>query len=133
MFHPDGKESWCGWKQVQGGVKEHHSVIPEAVAKVIKPVYVQLAAFLAAAHFNNSAITELAVLREAGCEEGDFTRQHLIREDSERVSKSQNKVTEVKKRRNKTQRRYRKGQEERILALPMSGEDSNGDESIEVH
>ena len=63
------------------------------------------------AHFNNGAISLLAVLREMGCEEGKLTEHHLKREDAQRVKKAARKSQEDEKKRRKKRRRR---EEERL-------------------
>ena len=159
MYCPPGATSWCGWQRVQAtkeGQYVHYNVIPAAIFKLIKPIYIQLAsrdllarclygatqnqneslngliwslcpketfcgkrvveiaAYLAVAHFNNGPISLLAVLREMGCEEGKLTERHLKREDAQRVKKAAKKSQEDEKKRRKKRRR-RKGLEEQLL------------------
>ena len=44
QFCPPGSDSWCGWQRQQAGGNNyiHDHVLPEAVWKKIKPVYIQL-------------------------------------------------------------------------------------------
>ena len=46
QYCPPGANSWCKWQQEQAGGPKyvHHTLIPDAVFKAIKPVYVRLAA-----------------------------------------------------------------------------------------
>lgn len=78
---------------------------------------VELAAHLAVACFNNGAVSMMAVLREVGCEVGEFTAAQLRREDDERVKKAARKAQEKEKKRRKVRRRRKKGLEEQRLDL----------------
>ena len=48
QFCPTGADSWCtcGWQRMQatGAEYQHHDVIPQAIFKCIKPIYISLSA-----------------------------------------------------------------------------------------
>ena len=76
---------------------------------------VEIASYLAVAHFNNGAVCLLKVLADMGCARGLFTERLLVKLDEERVSAAQKKMKEEEKCRRKQWRRRRKGLEEQNI------------------
>ena len=79
------------------------------------PSVAEMSTYLAVAHFNNGAVSPLAVLREMACEEGYFTERQLRLQDAVRVQKAEKKMKEAEKKRRKVRRRRRKGKDEQKL------------------
>ena len=44
QYCPPGIESWCGWQRQQAGgdAYQHHNILPQAIFKVAKPLYIRL-------------------------------------------------------------------------------------------
>ena len=76
---------------------------------------VDIATFLAVAHFNHGTVCLLKVLTTMGCATGGFTERLLVKLDEERVTAADRKLKVAEQSRRKQRRRRRKGLEEQNL------------------